>query len=60
MSIVRRTSPPGEVLVLRQPIDRLFEDPFVRVRSLESPVRAEAATSEATDVRPPLGAGDGS
>jgi HSP20 family protein len=34
MSIVRRTSPFGEMLSLRQAMDRLFEDSIVRPRSL--------------------------
>jgi HSP20 family protein len=33
MSIVRRTSPFGDMLSLRQAMDRLFEDSFVRPRS---------------------------
>lgn len=34
MSLVRRTSPFGELLSLRQAMDRLFEDSVVRPRSL--------------------------
>lgn len=33
MSMIRRTSPFGELLSLRQAMDRLFEDSFVRPRS---------------------------
>lgn len=33
MSMVRRTSPFGELLSLRQAMDRLFEDSYVRPRS---------------------------
>ena len=33
MSIIRRTSPFGEMLSLRQAMDRLFEDSIVRPRS---------------------------
>lgn len=33
MSIVRRTSPFGELLTLRQAMDKLFEESFVRPRS---------------------------
>lgn len=33
MSLVRRTSPWGDMLSLRQAMDRLFEDSFVRPRS---------------------------
>lgn len=33
MSLIRRTSPFGELLSLRQAMDRLFEDSFVRPRS---------------------------
>ncbi len=33
MTIVRRTSPLGELVSLRQAMDRLFEDSFVRPRS---------------------------
>jgi HSP20 family protein len=33
MTLVRRTSPPGELVSLRQAMDRLFEDSFVRPRS---------------------------
>ncbi|MGZ6345153.1 MAG: Hsp20/alpha crystallin family protein, partial [Candidatus Limnocylindrales bacterium] len=33
MSLVRRTSPFGDMLSLRQAMDRLFEDSFVRPRS---------------------------
>lgn len=33
MSLIRRTSPWGELLSLRQAMDRLFEDSFVRPRS---------------------------
>lgn len=32
MSMIRRTSPFGELLSLRQAMDRLFEDSFVRPR----------------------------
>jgi len=32
MSLIRRTSPFGDMLSLRQAMDRLFEDPFVRPR----------------------------
>lgn len=34
MTLVRRTSPLGELVSLRQAMDRLFEDSFVRPRSL--------------------------
>jgi len=33
MSLIRRTSPFGDMLSLRQAMDRLFEDPFGRPRS---------------------------
>lgn len=33
MTIIRRTSPFGELLSLRQAMDRLFEDSFVRTRT---------------------------
>lgn len=33
MTLVRRTSPLGELISLRQAMDRLFEDSFVRPRS---------------------------
>ena len=33
MSLIRRTSPFGELLSLRQAMDRLFEDSFIRPRS---------------------------
>ena len=33
MTIVRRPSPLGELVSLRQAMDRLFEDSFVRPRS---------------------------
>ena len=33
MTLVRRTSPLGELVSLRQAMDRLFEDSFVRPRS---------------------------
>ena len=32
MTLVRRTSPLGELVSLRQAMDRLFEDSFVRPR----------------------------
>jgi hypothetical protein len=46
MSIVRRTSPLGEMLSLRQAMDRLFAP------TAESAGQAEAATGEEIDVRP--------
>lgn len=36
MTLVRRTSPLGELMSLRQAMDRLFEDSFVRPRTLDS------------------------
>jgi HSP20 family protein len=36
MTLIRRTSPWGDLLSFRQTMDRLFEDSFVRARSTES------------------------
>ena len=45
MTLVRRTSPLGELVSLRQAMDRLFEDSFVRPRiwGLSSPERFDLA-----------------
>jgi hypothetical protein len=44
MTLVRRASPLGEFVSLRQAMDRLFEDSFVRPRgwALTEPARAGA------------------
>jgi HSP20 family protein len=49
MTIVRRPSPFGELMSLRQAMDRLFEDSFVR--SPGASVLANAAGALALDVR---------
>ena len=36
MTLVRRPSPLGELMSLRQAMDRLFEDSFVRPRMLST------------------------
>ena len=46
MTLVRRTSPLGELVSLRQAMDRLFEDSFVRPRGWASAAsRATASRS---------------
>jgi HSP20 family protein len=47
MTLIRRTSPFGELLSLRQAMDRLFEDSFVR----SGPLLNEAEHSLAIDVK---------
>jgi HSP20 family protein len=42
MTLVRRTSPLGELVTLRQAMDRLFEDSFVRPRAWGFPAEASA------------------
>jgi hypothetical protein len=64
MSIVHRTSPSGDMLSLRQAMDRLFEAAQRRnirtTSTTESPAAAEAATRGSIDVRERVGAGAGS
>jgi hypothetical protein len=55
MTLVRRTSPLGELVSLRQAMDRLFEDSFVRPRgatidgqSTSGPDRDTAAGADTT------------
>jgi HSP20 family protein len=49
MTLVRRTSPLGELVTLRQAMDRLFEDSFVRPRGAWG-FAAETGTSLPLDV----------
>jgi HSP20 family protein len=49
MTLVRRTSPLGELVTLRQAMDRLFEDSFVRPRTWGG--SADASASLPLDVR---------
>ncbi len=48
MTLIRRTSPFGELVTLRQAMDRLFEDSFVRPRGWTS---LTEAASLAMDIR---------
>lgn len=48
MTLVRRTSPLGELVTLRQAMDRLFEDSFVRPRTWAG--NGDAAASLPLDV----------
>ena len=48
MTLVRRASPLGELVSLRQAMDRLFEDSFVRPRGWPHRQRSRATASRST------------